>query len=225
MSGSKADKGIVRLQGKDYKTVALRMSEFRERFGIKDGWAVVTNIHAITENAVLFRAEIRNPDGLVVGTGHASGTRKGSKALEKCETTAIGRALAAIGLSGEEYASADEIAAWMEDRERPEPAPLVDAPMEEPRKPQQSAQAPTKWSEQDRKRFCGALSGVGLRYDDVAGFCEAEGWGRPSGWGGRVPCDRFIADLGISWNAAEKRWESKTTELRERLDSFLNAGG
>ena len=156
-------KGIVHLQGKDYKTVALRMSEFREHFSISDGWAVRTEIKSITEQAVLFRAEIVDPTGRVVGVGHASGSIRGSKALEKCETTAIGRALAAIGLTGEEYASADEIAAWIEDREEPTPPPY-------------------RWPDEDRKWFCGRLTALGLTYDTTAAFAESEGWGRPSGW-------------------------------------------
>jgi len=51
---------------------------------------------------------------MIVGTGHAEEIRgqgpvNRTSALENCETSAIGRALAAIGLSGGEYASANEM--------------------------------------------------------------------------------------------------------------------
>lgn len=196
---SKPDRGVVMLQGKAYKTVALRMSEFRTHFPISEGWGVVTSIVSITDQAVLFRAEVRNPDGAAVGVGHASGSIRGSKALEKCETTAVGRALAAIGLTGEEYASADEIAAWVEDRERPTPPPKVEAPA-----------APYRWPDADRKSFCAALTKAGIAYDDAASFAESKGWGRPSGWS-RPKLDRF----------AEKISEGG---LREEFDAFLNVG-
>lgn len=197
-------KGIVRLQGKDYKTVALRMSEFRERFSISDGWAVLSTIHTITDSAVLFRAEIVDPAGRVVGVGHASGATRGSKALEKCETTAIGRALAAIGLTGEEYASADEIAAWVEDRESPTPPPKVAAPKAE--------EAPYRWPDKDRAWFCARLGEMGLAYADVAAWSEIAGWGRPSGWSRKK--------LG----ALLDRLADPASDTRGKLDTYLNSG-
>ena len=50
----------------------------------------------------------------VIGSGHAEELRGSTNvnktsALENCETGAIGRALASIGLSGSEYASANEM--------------------------------------------------------------------------------------------------------------------
>ena len=106
--------GIVDIHGKSYKTVALRVTEFREQFPTKDGWGISTSIEAVDDAVVIMKATITDPDGRVVATGHAEEvrTQKGinaTSALENGETSAIGRALAAAGFAGTEYASADEV--------------------------------------------------------------------------------------------------------------------
>jgi len=107
-------KGIVDIHGKQYKTVVLRVNEFREQCKAEDGWGVDTYIVEMTDKWACVKASIVNPEGRVVGTGHGvefwgSSNINKSSALENAETSAIGRALAAIGLGGEEYASADEV--------------------------------------------------------------------------------------------------------------------
>lgn len=109
------ENGIVDIHGKQYKTVALRVSEFRSEYTIRDGWCIVTTVHWADELVVIMRAEIISPQGQIVATGYAEENRttKGinsTSALENAETSAIGRALAAAGLAGTEYASADEVA-------------------------------------------------------------------------------------------------------------------
>lgn len=105
--------GIVNIHGKEYKTVALRVTEFRESFPIDSGWGIRTEIIEIAEDRVVMKAAI-SFNGVEVAVGHAEEMRNSSKinrtsALENCETSAIGRALAACGLAGTEYASADEV--------------------------------------------------------------------------------------------------------------------
>ena len=61
------------------------------------------------------KASISNEQGRLLATGFAEEVRAASKinrtsALENAETSAVGRALAALGLAGTEYASADEVA-------------------------------------------------------------------------------------------------------------------
>ena len=108
-------KGVVDIHGKQYKTVVLRVNEFRDICNIKDGWGIDTCIIEMTDKWACVKASITNPAGKVVGTGHGvefwEGSNKINKtsALENAETSAVGRALAAIGLGGEEYASADEV--------------------------------------------------------------------------------------------------------------------
>ncbi len=105
--------GEVNIHGKNYKTVALRISEFRKDQPIEDRWCVRTEIVASTDEIVVMKASVAI-EGCIVGTGYAEEIRGSSNinttsALENCETSAIGRALAACGYAGEEYASADEV--------------------------------------------------------------------------------------------------------------------
>lgn len=122
---SKKDSGIVSIHGKEYKTVALRVAEFRNEYTIKDGWGIITTLVHHDEDTVIMKAEVVNPSGMVVGTGHGEEKRSASQinrtsAMENAETSAIGRALAAVGLAGTEYASADEVAnAIQQQQERP----------------------------------------------------------------------------------------------------------
>lgn len=108
-----ADTGIVNIHGKEYKTVAKRVDEFRKEHNQELG--IQTNLVSIDERTVVIKAEIINKEGFVIATGYAEENRQSStinktSALENCETSAIGRALANFGLAGGEYASADEVA-------------------------------------------------------------------------------------------------------------------
>jgi len=103
--------GVVNIHGREYKTVALRVAEFRE---VCPDWSIVTELVAETEDKVIMKALISHV-GVVMGTGYAEEVRSASRinktsALENAETSAIGRALAACGYGGTEYASADEVA-------------------------------------------------------------------------------------------------------------------
>lgn len=106
--------GIVQIHGREYKTVALRVSEFRNEFPISDGWSIRTKIKTDDGTTVIVKATIQDPNGKVVATGIAEERRGATQinktsALENCETSAIGRALAASGFGGSEYASANEV--------------------------------------------------------------------------------------------------------------------
>ena len=103
--------GIVNIRGKEYQTVALRVQKFRETH---PDWSLITQIVSRDENAVVMMASIVNDQNRVLATGHAEEYRSASQinatsALENCETSAIGRALAAAGFGGTEFASANEV--------------------------------------------------------------------------------------------------------------------
>lgn len=106
--------GIVEIAGKEYRTVARRVADFRAAHSIADGWSIDTELVSADDSVVVVRAVIKAPDGRVVGAGLAEENRKSSRinrtsAMENCETSAIGRALASCGFGGEEYASANEV--------------------------------------------------------------------------------------------------------------------
>jgi hypothetical protein len=108
-----ADTGFVNIHGKQYKTVAARVNDFREQFGM--GYGLITEIIEADTQVVRMKASIVNLEGMALATGHAEEYRDSSKinktsALENAETSAIGRALASFGLGGTEFASADEVA-------------------------------------------------------------------------------------------------------------------
>lgn len=105
--------GIVKIHGREYKTVALRVSEFRAEYPIEKGWSISTELLYQDEEKVIVKAIVAHGND-PRGSGHAEEYRDASKinrtsALEVAETSAIGRALAAIGLAGTEYASANEV--------------------------------------------------------------------------------------------------------------------
>jgi len=104
--------GVKQRGGKMYTQVVHRMEAFRKVFGLSMG--VDTQILVDDGQRVVIKAIITNADGIVIGSGMAEEIRgqghvNTTSALENCESSAIGRALASIGLAGGEYASANEM--------------------------------------------------------------------------------------------------------------------
>lgn len=109
-----AKKDTVNIHGKEYETVSSRVQRFRNNETYKD-YGIIPEILSIDQEYVVVKASIYNTEGRLLATGHAEEKRGSSNinktsALENCETSAIGRALAAFGFAGTEYASADEVA-------------------------------------------------------------------------------------------------------------------
>jgi hypothetical protein len=106
--------GFVNIHGKEYKTVAKRVQEFRESV-IYKGWSIMTEIVKIDDDQCVMKASVISPESKIIATGHgcefkASSQINKTSYVENCETSAIGRALACLGLGGTEYASANEVA-------------------------------------------------------------------------------------------------------------------
>ena len=131
--------GVVNIRGKQYKTVVLRVNEFREKYKPEDGWSIQTWLISDDGDRVVTRTVICDKDDHIVATGLAEEVRGSSNinktsALENCETSSLGRALAAFGLGGEEYCSADELVRAIAQQDAPQPKSNP-APKEEKEKP------------------------------------------------------------------------------------------
>lgn len=116
------DKRLGRKVAKDYQTVPLRIKNFWDD-PKHEGWSILTKILHIDENTVTVRCRIYNQGGMPVASGHAEEVRGSSdvnstSALENAETSAIGRALAALGLGGSSFASAEEVAGAVEKQDK-----------------------------------------------------------------------------------------------------------
>lgn len=100
----------VNIHGKPYTSVATRVEVFRRHFPEA---SLTTEIIHDDEQRVVIKSTISIND-TIIATGYAeelrgSGKINGTSALENGETSAIGRALAAMGIHGGEYASHNEV--------------------------------------------------------------------------------------------------------------------
>jgi len=104
--------GVDQRGGKKYTMVSTRVEAFRKAFGMEYG--IETDIISYNGDNVIAKAVIKNKDGMIIGSGYAEEIRGSSNvnktsAIENCETSAVGRALASIGLHGGQYASINEV--------------------------------------------------------------------------------------------------------------------
>lgn len=171
--------GTVNIHGREYITVAKRVHDFRQHCTLDDGWGIITHLVTCTDQLVIMRAEIVHPTGDVVATGWAEEVRSSSNinrsaALENCETSAVGRALAAAGYGGSQYASADELAAKLTGKKQ---------------QPAEAIVAPDNYAD-----FCKELVQRMVSLEDVVQLCTAKQWGKPRRWSIKKR-DKFLAAL------------------------------
>jgi len=100
----------IKIHNKEYTTVAERIAQFREVYPDDSLESEIV----LNGDVVVIKATIRTKDGRVVATGHAEEVRGSTNinktsALENCETSAWGRALAALNFGGDQVASANEV--------------------------------------------------------------------------------------------------------------------
>jgi hypothetical protein len=103
----------IKIHNNDYATVALRIGIFRRNLGTSA--AISTSIVFQDDKKVIVKAEVFI-DGNLISTGLAEELRAASRinqtsALENAETSAVGRALAMLGLTNDRIASAEEVSA------------------------------------------------------------------------------------------------------------------
>ena len=103
----------IKIHNNDYATVALRIGIFRRNLGTSAD--ISTSIVFQDDKKVIVKAEVFI-DGNLISTGLAEELRAASRinqtsALENAETSAVGRALAMLGLTNDRIASAEEVSA------------------------------------------------------------------------------------------------------------------
>jgi len=134
------DSDKVNIRGKLYAEVHTRVQAFREAYG-EDG-KIVSSIHVADESKVLAESTVSvfvDGSWRVIANDFAEefrgeGMVNKTSAVENCMTSAIGRALAACGLSGGNYASFDEVDHAINDK--------AEAPAPKPEKPKAKKKQP-----------------------------------------------------------------------------------
>jgi len=109
----------ISIHGKDYATVALRIGVARRVLG--SSLNITTEIISIDKDTVVMKASIEI-DKKYISTGYAEEKRTASRinqtsAVENCETSAVGRALAFCGFTNDQIASAEELSSALENQD------------------------------------------------------------------------------------------------------------
>ena len=125
--GADKSKGEVDIHGKIYLTVARRINDFRDQH---PNYGIHSEVISVDATSVLVKSVITDETGREISSGIAEETRSASKinktsAVENCETSAVGRALAFFGMAGTEIASADEVQAAIAQQNADDLAPLI----------------------------------------------------------------------------------------------------
>lgn len=204
---------ITKLKGKDYLEVKYRLVWFREEW---PAGTIDTAIVELTDQRCVVRAEVRKMDdgGEVRGSASGIGSetpRDFGDYIEKAETKAIGRALAALGY-GTQFAP-----------ELDEGARIVDSPVERATRPQDAPKprhAGTDTSDAtapvlDREKVLRALHATGKEHDldhtALSALLKAKGYDSMA----TAPVEALV-DLGKAIRADPgklKTWLAKQAEL------------
>ena len=102
------------IRGKQYVEVNERIKFFRQEDQYKN-WGIHTEFPMLTDAECMCRASIVDADGHTIAVGHAHEVKGASNInktsyVENCETSAVGRALAMLGIGIDvSIASANEV--------------------------------------------------------------------------------------------------------------------
>jgi len=102
------------IRGKKYVEVNERIKYLRQEPSIKE-YSIITELTHLDSEMCVCKCTIATPQGKVIATGHAHEDRTSSNInktsyVENCETSAVGRALAMLGIGIDtSIASANEV--------------------------------------------------------------------------------------------------------------------
>jgi hypothetical protein len=133
-----ATHGVKQKGGKKYLEVKHRITILRRNYALALG--IDTTLLEANDKYVRVMTKITDPEGRILASGMAEEMRdqgpvNKTSALENCESSSIGRAIAALGLHGGEYPSYDEMDAVgrkTEIQNQETPKPMPDDPIPEP---------------------------------------------------------------------------------------------
>jgi hypothetical protein len=153
------------------------MEAFRKHHGTDFG--VDTSILVNDGQKVVVKAIITDKDGRTVGAGMAEEIRgqglvNTTSALENAETSAIGRALASLGLAGGEYASANEMDAVVRKTDAIEKKPQTEVKKQEIDPAPQTDQSPAQYSLEESQAAHSRLSSAIANSESIKYNSDAE---------------------------------------------------
>ena len=113
----------VNIRGKEYVEVKERVKYFRQEKKYEN-WTIATEFPVLDSEQAVCKATIADDAQRVIATGHAheiqsNGNINRTSYIENCETSAVGRALAIMGIGVDDsMASAGEVADAIHQQEK-----------------------------------------------------------------------------------------------------------
>lgn len=155
---------LTNLKGKEYLEVKWRLVWFREE---NPEGSIETDIVELTDQRCVMRARVNTGTGSAWSTGYGSETPGDFKDyIEKAETKAIGRALAALGFG-------TQFAPELDEGER-----IADAPVERPKRAASASKEEAKGNQVNEaamKRIHAILGENGLEHKHLHAYALAHG--------------------------------------------------
>ena len=137
----------VDIKGKAYVQVNTRVVAFRKLFPMG---CITTDIVSLENGVVVMKATVMDEKGTILGTGYAYEKETSSfinktSYIENCETSAVGRALAMIGIGTDaSMCSAEELVNAITNQNKPEEEKKPEAKQKKPESGQKKAEAESK---------------------------------------------------------------------------------
>lgn len=113
------------IKGKEYVPVQERIKFFRQEEQYKN-WSIINEIVAVDDQTCIIKCIVADESGRHIAVGHAQEDRTSSMInktsfVENCESSAVGRALAFLGIGVDtSIASANEVSMAISKQDLPE---------------------------------------------------------------------------------------------------------